>query len=278
MEYKYEGNSLKSGVYKLTNKTNNRLYIGSAKEFKERWNQHAASLRRNKHHNKYLQADFNKCGEEAFVFEVIEVIEGTKEDRLVVEQRHIDVHYGKSKCYNLNKDASSPQGTKHLEKVYDNIQLLSPDLVLYTRVDSVASFAEEHNLNPKCLWKLLNGQTPSTRGWTLANAIKKQRDPATFRKGDSHPMYGKHHSKEAKNKMSNTRKGKMAGMKHPKAKVYRGLRLLSPDGVLITDIDCLADFCRQYNLKPTKLCGVLKGRRKSTSGWSLLATLASNTL
>ena len=95
MEYKYEGKSLKSGVYKLTNKNNNKVYIGSAKRFKERWNQHAASLRRNKHYNKYLQADFNKCGEEAFVFEVIEIIEGTKEDRLVVEQRYINLHYGK---------------------------------------------------------------------------------------------------------------------------------------------------------------------------------------
>ena len=269
MEYKYEGNSLKSGVYKLTNKKNNRLYIGSAKEFKERWNQHTASLRRNKHHNKYLQADFNKCGEETFVFEVIEVIEGTKDDRIIVEQRYIDLHYDKSKCYNLNKDASSPQGAKQLEKIYDNIQLLSPDLVLYTRVDSVTSFAKEHNLNPKCLWKLLNGQTPSTRGWKLANAIKKQRDPATFRKGENHPMYGKRHTEEVKNNIRLAKIGKMEGMEHPNAKVYRGLRLLSPDGAMITDIDCLASFCRQNDLEPTRLCAVLNGRRKSTKGWKL---------
>ena len=36
MEYKYEGHSLKSGIYKITNKLNDRVYIGSAKEFKNR--------------------------------------------------------------------------------------------------------------------------------------------------------------------------------------------------------------------------------------------------
>lgn len=30
MLFDYQGNSLKSGVYKLTNLSNNRIYIGSA--------------------------------------------------------------------------------------------------------------------------------------------------------------------------------------------------------------------------------------------------------
>ena len=142
MEYRFEGNANKSGVYKIVNKINDRVYIGSAKTFKTRWHGHAASLRRQKHGNKYLQADFNKCGEEAFVFEVLEVVEGTKQDRLIAEQRYIDFYYGKNKCYNLKKDASSPHGAKELEKRYDNIQLVSPNLVLYTSIDSVTRFAE----------------------------------------------------------------------------------------------------------------------------------------
>jgi len=277
MEYKYEGHSLKSGIYKLTNKNNNKVYIGSAKRFKERWNQHAASLRRNKHHNKYLQADFNKCGEEAFVFEVLEVVEGTKQDRLIAEQRFIDLYYGKNKCYNLNKDASSPQGSKQLERKYDNIQLLSPEGVLYTSIDSVTRFAEEYGLNAKCLWKLLNGQTPSVKGWTLANAIKKKRDPSTFLRGKKHPLYNKHHTEEAKEKNRLAHLGKKMGTEHPNSKTYKNIQLLSPDGVIVTEIECLADFCRLHNIQATKLCAVLKGRRKMTKGWKL-ATLASEIL
>jgi group I intron endonuclease len=115
MEYKYEGNSLKSGIYKITNKLNGRIYVGSAKEFKRRWSQHTSSLRNQKHSNKFLQADFNKCGEEAFVFEVIEVTEGkTKEERLFIEEGHIKQHYDSGvACYNLCDRAISREGNKN---------------------------------------------------------------------------------------------------------------------------------------------------------------------
>ena len=91
MEYINEEYSLKSGVYKITNKINGRIYIGSAKEFKRRYNQHRIGLIKKKHSNKFLQADFDKCGEDAFVFEVIEVVEGPQENRLLVEQTYIKI-------------------------------------------------------------------------------------------------------------------------------------------------------------------------------------------
>lgn len=114
MEYKYEGHSLKSGIYKITNKLNGRIYIGSAKEFKRRWKQHSYSLRNQKHQNKFLQADFNKCGEEAFIFEVVEITDGkTKEERLLVEEVYIKQYYDKGdKCYNLCDRAISRENIK----------------------------------------------------------------------------------------------------------------------------------------------------------------------
>ena len=102
MEYNNEEYSLKSGVYKITNKINGRIYIGSAKEFKQRCKQHRIGLIKKKHRNKFLQADFNKCGEDSFVFEVIEVVEGPQENRLLVEQAYIKNYYDQQKqCYNL---------------------------------------------------------------------------------------------------------------------------------------------------------------------------------
>ena len=35
------------------------------------------------------------------------------------------------------------------------------------RIECLTEFAKEHGLNMKCLWKLLKGKTPSTRGWRL---------------------------------------------------------------------------------------------------------------
>lgn len=112
MEYKYEGNSLKSGIYKITNKLNGRIYIGSAKEFKNRWVQHTHSLRNKKHSNKFLQSDFNKCGEEAFIFEVIEVTEDkSREERLSIEEVYIKKFFDNGdNCYNLCDRAISREG------------------------------------------------------------------------------------------------------------------------------------------------------------------------
>ena len=107
MEYVYGGFSLKSGVYKLTNKLNGRIYIGSTHRFKKRWSEHSKRLESGKHSNKFLQADYNKCGDEAFVFEVVEVVEGPQENRLLVEQRYIDQHYDdQQQCYNLTRSVN----------------------------------------------------------------------------------------------------------------------------------------------------------------------------
>ena len=60
------------GIYKITNTVNNKIYIGSSNDILERWNQHKKSLRRNKHHNVYLQRSWNKNGESFFKHELIE--------------------------------------------------------------------------------------------------------------------------------------------------------------------------------------------------------------
>lgn len=83
MQYNCKEDLLKSGIYKITNIKNNRIYIGSAKMFKERYRQHFAALKSNKHSNYFLQADYNKCGFDAFIFEIIEVVSGIKEDKIL---------------------------------------------------------------------------------------------------------------------------------------------------------------------------------------------------
>lgn len=113
MEFLYEGNSLKGGVYKITNKLNGRIYIGSAKEFKNRWKEHARSLEKGKHHNRFLQADYNKCGPEVFSFSILEIIEGDKVARTTAEQKYVNETYDHGdQCYNLHKDTISYQGER----------------------------------------------------------------------------------------------------------------------------------------------------------------------
>jgi group I intron endonuclease len=108
------------GVYKLTNIQNGRIYIGSTSRFKDRARAHSNDLIANRHLNKFMQNDFNKCGTDAFLFEVIEVVEGNKEQRLAKEQVYIDRFYDNQKnCYNLAKEAKDTRGGTRNKKQID---------------------------------------------------------------------------------------------------------------------------------------------------------------
>jgi predicted GIY-YIG superfamily endonuclease len=63
---------MKIGIYRIKNSINNKIYIGSTKNIEARWAKHKALLRHNKHQNAHLQNAWNKYGENAFIFEVIE--------------------------------------------------------------------------------------------------------------------------------------------------------------------------------------------------------------
>lgn len=62
----------KSCVYTIINIIDNKKYIGSTHDFNQRKYEHIRKLRKNRHHNRYLQFAWNKYWENNFRFEVIE--------------------------------------------------------------------------------------------------------------------------------------------------------------------------------------------------------------
>lgn len=90
-----------SGIYTITNKVTGKLYIGESLDIYRRWHdEHIPQLRKNRHYNKELQNDFNKYGEENFVFEVLERYSGndpisTKAKILILESYFI-TQFGKA--------------------------------------------------------------------------------------------------------------------------------------------------------------------------------------
>ena len=62
----------KSGIYKITNIINNKLYIGKSINLFQRKSQHFSKLRKNEHKNFKLQGSVNKYGIDNFKFEVLE--------------------------------------------------------------------------------------------------------------------------------------------------------------------------------------------------------------
>lgn len=60
------------GIYKIRNKVTGKVYIGKSTDIEERWNEHRRLLRNNNHHSIKLQKAYNKYGEDAFEYSVIE--------------------------------------------------------------------------------------------------------------------------------------------------------------------------------------------------------------
>lgn len=302
MEYKYDGHSLKSGIYKITNKINGRIYIGSAKRFKERWSQHSSSLRSQKHNNKFLQADFNKCGEEAFVFEVLEVTEGkTKEERLLIEEGYIKQHYDSGDmCYNLcdraisreGYSSNTPEKTKALMSAITKQRWQDPEIraalcqkISESSKGKVKSDTHRNNISKTQKGKQLGPQThehiakrtEKLRGKPLSEEHKQKLSLAKqgVYDGAANPFYGKKHTEASKKRMSGPRNKKIINSEvavesiRTKNKEAIKTNLISPNGVLYTEIIDLSEFCKEHHLILQHLLGVIHGEANHHRGWRL---------
>jgi group I intron endonuclease len=72
-----------SGIYIIRNLLNNKVYIGSSIGIKGRIQKHKSQLRGNYHSNRYLQNAWNKYGEDSFVFEIVEEVNGVDREDLM---------------------------------------------------------------------------------------------------------------------------------------------------------------------------------------------------
>jgi hypothetical protein len=67
-----DGVNQNSGIYAIRCMLSDRMYIGHSVNVINRWSQHRSQLRRDVHFNPHLQNAWNKYGEEAFEFVVLE--------------------------------------------------------------------------------------------------------------------------------------------------------------------------------------------------------------
>lgn len=94
-------------IYKIRNVVNNKFYVGSTTDTRERFRNHRQMLRGNRHHCPHLQASWNKYGEDCFKFEVVEVVESV-ELLWTVEGQWLVEHFGKPHCYNAGSSPDAP--------------------------------------------------------------------------------------------------------------------------------------------------------------------------
>ena len=106
------------GIYKITNKINNKVYIGQSVNITKRWNTHRRhSQIKNKDYDKYLYRAFRKYGIENFSFEVIEEcpreLLNDRECYYIQLYKSNDDYYGYNETSGYNQPQYGFQGESH---------------------------------------------------------------------------------------------------------------------------------------------------------------------
>ncbi len=118
MEYWVNKSEMKSGIYIILNKINQKCYIGSASKLKNRISDHFSMLKTNTHHSKHLQRSYNKYGKDNFIHFVLERVE--PKDLISREQYWMDILKPE---YNMNPIARNSFGIKRSKETCKKIGL-----------------------------------------------------------------------------------------------------------------------------------------------------------
>lgn len=166
-----------SGIYKITNIVNWKVYIGSSKNIKKRWNIHRNSLRWQKHRNIYLQRAWNKYGEKNFKFEIIlkclEEELDKKEIKLIQKYKSLNKKFG----YNIEEGGRRPIMSEETRNKISRAMKGNKNHLGY-------SHSEE---TKKRIARTKMG-TIFSKEW--------KRKISEANSGEKNPFYGKHHSRE----------------------------------------------------------------------------------
>jgi group I intron endonuclease len=159
------------GVYKISNIKDGRYYIGHSQNIEKRFKTHKYNLKRGKHINMFLQNSYNKYGLDSFTFEIIhkfDNVEKSKEKELEYLQ-NLEI---RKELFNLNYNNDGGDMLSHHPNKKEIIEKRSETL-------------KENNT------KLTKEE--------LKNKFGKN--------GEKNGMFGKTHTKEAREIFSKIHKG-----------------------------------------------------------------------
>ena len=180
-----------SGIYKIVNTINGKKYVGSAVNISTRWGIHKRELNNNTHHSIKLQRAWNKHGESAFEFSVIEECEPIKE--ILEEREQFWMDYYKAydnHNYNVSKIAGrSMQGRSHSS-------------------DSKTKMSEAKKGKP-------GPKHSEETKLKMSKSKSGENHPLYGLAKEDNPNYGKKHTPAARANMSAAHKGKFVGELSP---------------------------------------------------------------
>lgn len=180
-------------IYKIRNVVNNKFYVGSTTDTRERFRNHRKMLRGRRHHCPHLQAAWNKYGEDCFIFEIVETLEDV-EVLQGAESRWLAEHFGKDHCYNAGSAPEAPMRGRFgsLHPNYGKSLTENQKATISTTLK--AFYAEDPNNHPR-LGKTHSDETKTKISVKVNQAIAEGRGSAFIP------------SEETRKKMSEALKG-----------------------------------------------------------------------
>lgn len=187
-----------SGIYVILHVKSGKIYLGQAQNIRARWRCHRSDLKLGKHGNRHLQAAWNKYGEKAFQFKILERCSIDQLDER--EQHYLDVYIPKGICYNIAIDATVPWRGRHLSDAH-KLQISETHKGKFVS-EKTRQKLREINTGRK--------HSPETLQ-KLSEAHKGSRTPLSdeTRRKISESEKGKIVSEETRRKLSESHKGKI---------------------------------------------------------------------
>jgi len=209
---------MSSGIYQIQNTLNDKCYIGSAMDLQKRWMGHLNDLYHERHHNRYLQRVFDKYGEEAFTFIVLEYVE-EPETLIEREQYYLNILNPE---YNLAPTAGSQLGMRRTDETRAKMSRAhrGKHLSIETKKKiSKSLLGNQRNRNKSHSEETKRKISASMIGKHLSVETKRKLSKAMI----GNQNHNKPHSEEAKRKIGDAQRGERNHNygKHPNAEARR---------------------------------------------------------
>ena len=192
------------GVYKISNNLcpEWKYYIGYSCDIHKRWGTHRSTLKTNKHCNILLQRAYDKYGADCFTYEILHVCE-TEEEAQKYELSYLEDENIRDKLYNLHYNSSGGDMLTYHPNREEIIEKINK-----TQKEQISKMTKEER---QAKWGQ-NGEKNGMYGRTHTDEVKQL--ISNLHKGNTYNL-GSKASQETKQYLSKIRKGKYTGKDNP---------------------------------------------------------------
>lgn len=239
------------GIYEIVNVKDGKAssYVGSSINIEKRWREHRSALHARRHDNIHLQHAWDKWGENAFVFSILEEV--SEGHLMVMEQEYLDHYFHRGSCYNIAITAGpvgplseetrqrisqgqkgnkrGPLSEEHKQKLSATTKAAWIRGVYNNRATKEFRHKLSEGHQGQIPWNAGKKRGPQTQEWRhnigegLKTAYAEGRRQRPDLRGERNPNWRKKMSEEQKSKISETLKGRQLTEEH-RHNISRGLK------------------------------------------------------